>query len=83
MFMKTISMLELRQDARKVLAALKRGERLLLTYRGKPVARLEPVQSVGNLPEDDPIFRLEEFAVDGPGGGDLTNEEIDRIVYGL
>jgi antitoxin (DNA-binding transcriptional repressor) of toxin-antitoxin stability system len=39
--MRTISMLELRQDAAKTLDAVRRGERLILTYRGKPVARID------------------------------------------
>jgi hypothetical protein len=33
------------------------------------------------VPPDDPLLNLDEFAVDGPGGP-LTNEDIDRIVYG-
>jgi antitoxin (DNA-binding transcriptional repressor) of toxin-antitoxin stability system len=40
--MQSISMLELRQNAERVLSRLLRGERLQLTYRGKPVATLEP-----------------------------------------
>lgn len=75
-------MLEFRRNARRALEAVRRGERLLLTYRGRPVARLEPV---GNdafaVPEDDPLLRVDDFAVDGPGGP-LANEEIDRLVYG-
>ena len=75
-------MLELRRDARRALAAVRRGERLLLTYRGKPVARLEPVTPRAQRPnDDDPLLRLEEYSVDGPGGA-LPNAEIDRTVYG-
>ena len=80
--MKTITMLDLRRDARRWIEAVQRGERLLLTYRGEPVARLEPVRPEGaEVPEDDPLLRIEDFAVDGPGHP-LTNEEIDRVVYG-
>jgi antitoxin (DNA-binding transcriptional repressor) of toxin-antitoxin stability system len=81
MFMNQITMLEFRRNARRALDALRRGERLLLTYRGKPLARLEPVRGTeGAVPDDDPLLRIEEFAVDGPGGV-LTNEEIDHITY--
>ena len=42
--MKRISMLEFRRDARKVLSAVRKGQPVLLTYRGRPVARLVPVR---------------------------------------
>ena len=75
-------MLEFRKDARRALQAVQRGERLLLTYRGTPVARLEPVRAPHEEDlREDPIFRIEEFAGRGPGGK-VVNEEIDRIVYG-
>jgi antitoxin (DNA-binding transcriptional repressor) of toxin-antitoxin stability system len=80
--MRTITMLEFRRDARRALAALRRGERLLLTYRGKPVARLEPVGSEpGEVPSDDPLLNVDDYAVDGPEGP-LANDEIDRLLYG-
>lgn len=80
--MREMSMLEFRRNTRDAVAALRRGERLLLTYRGKPVARLEPVvPEASRVPEDDPLLRVDDFAVDGPGQA-LTNEEIDRLVYG-
>jgi antitoxin (DNA-binding transcriptional repressor) of toxin-antitoxin stability system len=80
--MKEITMLEFRRNARRVLDALRRGERLLLTYRGKPVARLEPVGAdAASVPDDDPLLRVEDYAVDGPGGV-LSNPEIDRLLYG-
>ena len=40
--MSSISMVELRQDAEGVLRRVKQGEELILTYRGKPAARLTP-----------------------------------------
>ena len=80
--MKTLSMLEFRRNARRALAALSRGERFLLTYRGKPVARLEPIRPEPSaVPEDDPLLRVDDFAVDG-AGGPLTNAEIDPLIYG-
>lgn len=74
-------MLELRRDARRWLEAVRNGERFVLTYRGKPVARLEPVRpETSDVPEDDPLLRIDDFAVDGPGGR-LDNAEIDRLVH--
>jgi prevent-host-death family protein len=79
--MKRLSMLEFRRNARDVLHAIERGERIILTYRGKPIARLEPIQAERPaIPADDPLLNIDDWAVDGPGG-DLTNEEMDRIIY--
>lgn len=80
--MDEVTMLEFRSQSARVLARLGRGERLLLTHRGKPGATLEPVlASDVEISDDDPIRRLEEFAFDGPGG-DLDSSQIDRLVYG-
>lgn len=77
--MKTVSMLEFRQDADRVLAQLRKGERMVLTYRGKPVARLEPI-AAETTHADDPFYRLGELADDA--GKSLSNREIDRAIYG-
>jgi antitoxin (DNA-binding transcriptional repressor) of toxin-antitoxin stability system len=75
-------MLEFRRNSKDVLSAIQRGESLILTYRGKPIARLEPIlESPPPIPPDDPLLNIDDWAVDGPGG-DLTNEEMDRIIYG-
>lgn len=80
--MRSLSMLEFRRDAAKALDAVRRGERLLLTYRGKAVARLEPVRpKTLTVADDDPMLRVDDFAVDGQGGR-LTNADIDRTLYG-
>jgi len=80
--MKTISMLQFRRDARRALDAVGRGEPVLLTYRGRPVARLEPVRNdTMDIGPDDALRRIDEYAIDGPGG-QISNEEIDRLAYG-
>jgi hypothetical protein len=33
------------------------------------------------LPADDPLLNLDKFGFNGPGG-DLSDSEINRIVYG-
>lgn len=80
--MSTITMLDFRHKADKVLKRLASGESLVLTHRGKPVARLEPPlpQAVG-VAADDPVFRIDDYAFDGPGKS-LSNKDIDRLVYG-
>ena len=77
--MASISMVELRRDTERVLRRVRQGEWLVLTHRGKPVARLQPIEEPV-VPADDPIYRLAESSVDE--GGPLDNDEIDAIVYG-
>jgi prevent-host-death family protein len=77
--MESISMLEFRREAGSVLKRVRKGHAFVLTYRGTPVARLEPIPSTA-ISTDDPIYSLDEIA--SKHTGSLTNEEIDRIVYG-
>ena len=77
--MKTISMLQFRRAAEGVLKQVAKGHAFVLTYRGKAVARLEPVLE-GTVSADDPIYQLGEIASDKLQP--LTNAQIDGIVYG-
>jgi prevent-host-death family protein len=77
--MKTVSMLQFRQRAEAVLKQVRKGQAFVLTYRGKPVARLEPI-AAGAVAEDDPIYQLDQLA--SPTAEPLTNAEIDRAIYG-
>lgn len=77
--MEQISMLDLRRDAEGIIRKIERGARFMLTYRGKPVARLEPVES-GAAEASDPFYRLGNLA--DPSAGPLTNQQIDDILYG-
>jgi prevent-host-death family protein len=76
--MKAVSMVEFRRDAERVLAKVKSGERLILTHRGKPVARLEPIRDEPH-DRDDPFYTICGLA---DSAGSLTNPQIDEIVYG-
>ena len=78
--MRVVSMLELRRRAEEIIGRVRKGERMILTYRGKPVARLAPLPAEGGN-EDDPFYALDRLAE--TRGRSLSNEEIDRIVYGL
>jgi len=81
--MKTVTMLEFRKDAEGVLRRVARGERLVLSHRGKPAARLEPLR-VATPPDDpagDPFLAIASRAKPSPKGK-TRHEDIDRIVYG-
>ena len=78
---KTVSMLEFRRHAARVLALLRTGKEVVrLTYRGQPIADLVPVKKPQSKrpPKNDPFYLLTELSAKGPG---LTNEQIDRLLY--
>jgi len=71
-------MLEFRKDAEHVVRQIQAGERLILTYRGKPVARLEPMEETG-VDVTDPFYSLDRLA--DAEGKSLSNREMDDILY--
>jgi prevent-host-death family protein len=76
--MKVVSIAEFRRNAEEILAELSKGRPILLTSRGKPVARLEPIRDDDTI-ADDPIYSLSALAVDGES---LPNAQIDDEIYG-
>ena len=72
-------MVEFRRNAEGVLRRIEKGEHLILTYRGRPVARLEPCAPPA-VPADDPFYRLTELAAED--GESLCNDEMDAVIYG-
>lgn len=80
--MKTVTMLEFRRNAAAVLRRIATGERLLLSHRGKPAARLEPLApGPRHESRDDPFLGIGLRAVPSPKGK-TKHAEIDRILYG-
>jgi len=78
-----LSMLELRQNAADIMKGLDQGMKYTLTYRGRTVGKLiPPPQAAQSVPNDDAIYHLEHFISDGPEGS-LSNDDIDRVIYGL
>lgn len=78
--MKTISMLEFRRNSERVIRSARAGERMILTYRGKPLFRLEPCVQL-ELAAGDPFYRLADHA--DKTAKPLSNREIDEVVYGI
>jgi prevent-host-death family protein len=80
--MKTVTMLQFRQNAQSVLRRVAKGERLLLSHRGKPAARLEPLTTVpNNVLSNDPFVTIGSRAATS-AKGKTRHADIDRIVYG-
>ncbi len=82
--MKTVSMLELRRHSEAVVADLRRGLPLTLTYRGKPLARLMPVAAAPEeITADDPLYTLSSHADAGDAeNAAMSNAQIDQALYG-
>ena len=78
--MKIISLLEFRRNSKKILEWARRGERMIMTYRRKPVFRIEPIAE-GAVSEDDSFYRIDRLAQDK--GRALDNKHMDKIIYGL
>jgi len=80
--MKRVSMLEFRSHAERILLRIARGERLLLTHRGKPAARLEPLDTPAAAdPSKDPFLNIANRATPSPKGK-TDHRDLDRILYG-
>lgn len=76
--MKTVSLLEFRKNAQATLQMVASGQSIVLTRRGRAIARLEPIGDERIAP-DDPIYALGELAVEGQS---MSNEEVEREIYG-
>jgi prevent-host-death family protein len=77
--MKSISLLQFRRQAEAIVRQVQQGQTFLLTYRGKPVARLEPVRDP-SVSGGDSIYDLADLASDT--AQPLTNDQIDQAAYG-
>ncbi len=72
-------MLQFRKNTGAVIRKALQGKRMILTYRGKPVMRLEPVTQEKPA-RGDPFYTIADLADEG--GESLTNREMDRLIYG-
>ena len=80
--MKTVTMLEFRKKAGTILRRVGKGERFVLSHRGRPAARLEPVAAgMPSDPANDPFLTIGRRAI--PSRKDKTpHRDIDHILYG-
>ena len=80
--MKTATTLEFGKNAGRVLCRVAKGERLVLSHRGKPAARLKPVMATpGAALPNDPFLGVGLRATASPKGK-TKHAEIDRILHG-
>jgi len=69
--MKKVSITEAKNSLSALIDGLKGGARVLIVDRGRPVARLEPVTSVGKDEQDGRLSRLVRDGVVRPGRAPL------------
>jgi len=71
--MKNVTMLEFRRNAEGILRRVAKGERFLLSHRGRPAARLEPLaESSAPNPANDPFLSITQRALRSPKGQDAA-----------
>jgi prevent-host-death family protein len=64
--MKTISAVELRNDLEGIVKALRKGERMELTYRGEKVADLVPVKEAPGMTPLEALKMAQEITSQDP-----------------
>jgi len=80
--MKMVTMLEFRKDAEGILRRVAKGERFLLSHRGRPAARLEPIVTNGHGDSGtDPFLTIGQRALPSPKAK-TRHADIDKILYG-
>ncbi len=80
--MKTVTMLEFRRNAEAVLGRVAKGERVLLSHRGKPAARLEPVHPAETGEAGADLFLEIAGRAQPSSRGKTRHRDIDAILYG-
>lgn len=80
--MKTVTMLHFRRNAEAVLRRIAKGERLVLSHRGKPAARLEPFAPTSDGGSADDPFVTVGARATASAKGKTKHRDIDRILYG-
>lgn len=79
----TVNIHAAKTNLSRLVRRAERGESITIARDGKPVAQLGPPLKVNQtgLSPDDPLLNLDSFAVAGRGGR-ISNEEIDKTLYG-
>jgi prevent-host-death family protein len=86
---KTIGIRELKARISQVINAARRGESTIITYHGKPLARIVPFEPAGET-ELDSLQHSPSIDWDGqmireikPAGYNTSNGQISDVVSGL
>jgi antitoxin (DNA-binding transcriptional repressor) of toxin-antitoxin stability system len=80
---KTVNIHDAKAQPSPLIAPVGLGERNVIARAGKPVTEQRPAGTVKNRskPLGDPLLRVDEYSYNGQIVP-MTNENIDRTVYG-
>jgi prevent-host-death family protein len=81
---KVVNIHDAKTQLSRLVARAEQGERITIARAGKPVAQLGPATKPKRRGRklDDPLLQVAEYRYDGPIAK-TTNDDIDRIVYGV
>jgi antitoxin (DNA-binding transcriptional repressor) of toxin-antitoxin stability system len=80
--MKTITLRYFQNHSKLIFGRIAKGERFLISYRGRPAARLEPLTDPKSFDSAcDPFLTVGRRSEPSPKGK-TRHSEIDRILYG-
>jgi antitoxin (DNA-binding transcriptional repressor) of toxin-antitoxin stability system len=80
--MTIVTMLEFRKNAGHILRRVGKGERFVLSHRGRAAARLEPItEGTNHQTQADLFLTIGNRAVPSPKGK-TSHSEIDALIYG-
>jgi len=83
--MTTMTMLDLRKNSDVLLEKLRKKEKITLSYRGKPIATIQPILDKQDWSEDCFVDFIKESSHSKKdlNTTKITNKEIDSLVYGI
>ena len=81
--MTSITMLDLRKNTNILLEKLKRKEKILLSFRGKPVATIHTISQESDWESDSFLQFINSLPKSTKKKSKLSNEEIDSLVDGI
>lgn len=66
----------------RLIPRVERGERIVISRAGKPVAELRPLRRVTqrSVPLNDPLLQVSDYSCDGPIGS-TANRDLDATIY--
>jgi prevent-host-death family protein len=80
--MRTVTMLEFRRDAEGILRRVAKGGRFVLSHRGGPAARLEPIAAAAaHELTSDRFLTIGRRATPSPKGK-TRHADIESVLYG-
>ncbi|MEY2428517.1 MAG: hypothetical protein QOJ40_1402 [Verrucomicrobiota bacterium] len=79
---KTVSMLKFRQNAKGILRRVAKGERFVLSHRGHPAARLEPIAPPASPDLVSDAFLTIARRASRSAKGKTRHQDIDSVLYG-